>query len=45
MVSLVTVFSLLWLGFDMGYIPLDDNELKEWRSQLERFADGSDRDR
>jgi|GEM_PF-1708203 len=45
MVSLVTVFSLLWLGFDMGYIPLDDDQLKEWRSQLERFADGSDRDR
>ena len=29
----------------MGYTPLDDDQLKEWRSQLECFADGSDRDR
>ena len=45
MLNSVIVFSLLWLGFGMGYIPLDDDQLKEWRSQLERFADGSDRDR
>jgi len=45
MLGLIIVFSWLWLGFGMGYTPLDDDELEEWRSQLERFADGSDRDR